>query len=124
MSVPPKQVTANPERPQVHNDEDALDLTLARNPSTTIEEVHHDIALEQVKQKLGITQAEWLRLQQEILKFLKQMKEGHKSNEDAALAFLNDTNAKDRFFGLLAGGEAEGMLVNRAGLAWGIHDQQ
>jgi hypothetical protein len=44
-------------------------------------------------------------------------------NEDAACTFL-DAPARRTAFGMLAGGEAEGMLVNRGGLAWGINDDQ
>ena len=104
--------------------EDELDLALVLKRPTTIREVQREIVLNQVKEKLGITQAEWLRLQQEIRKFLKLSEGKDRTDEDAALLYLNDTGAKDRFFGLLAGGEAEGMLVNRAGLAWGIDDDE
>ena len=124
MSASPEQGIAKPGRVQVPDDADALDLTLGTGPSTTIGEVQREIALRPIKQELGIGQAEWLRLQQEILKFMRHENGEPRTNEDAAVAFLNDTGAKDRFFGLLAGGEAEGMLVNRAGLAWGIDDHQ
>lgn len=105
-------------------DHDTLDLALRPKPSTTILEVQRKIALGKAKRELAMTEAEWLRLQQEMVEFLKQMDGKDRTNEDAAVAFLNETGAKDRFFGMLSGGEAEGMLVNKAGFAWGINDDQ
>lgn len=81
-------------------------------------------ALKQAQRKLGIVEADWLPLQQEISKYLKSTINEYRTDTTAALAFLHDTGANDRFFGLQAGEEAEGMLVNRAKLAWGFDDDQ
>lgn len=124
MSATPDQVVMTPKRTLVADGDDTLELPLRPKPSTTILEVQREIALRKAQRELGMTQPEWLRLQQEIVKFLKEMDGKDRTNEDVAVAFLNDTGAKDRFFGMLAGEEPEGMLVNRAGLAWGINDDQ
>lgn len=81
-------------------------------------------SLQQAQRKLGIVEADWLPLQQEISKYLKSTIDEYRTDTTAALAFLHDTGAKDRFFGLQTGEEAEGMLVNRAKLAWGFDDDQ
>ncbi|KAI9877437.1 MAG: hypothetical protein M1830_003894 [Pleopsidium flavum] len=124
MSISPEQATATPKRRKAMHNDDPLNLALATKQSTTILEVKRDLALQQAKNKLGVSQAEWLRLQQELLKFLKHDEGMYSTDEDAAYAFLDVTGAKDRFFGMLAGGEADGMLVNRGGLAWGIDDDK
>ncbi len=124
MSAAQDRTNIAPTEAHRTENEDCLDLALATKKPTTIREVQRDFALQQAKTKLGVSQAEWLRLQQEILKFLKQDPEDYGTNEDLAIVFLHDTDAKDRFFGLLSGGEAEGMLVNRGGLAWGIDDDE
>jgi len=124
MSTPPEQDTATPKKRKATHNDDPLNVALATKQSRTILEVQRALTLRQAKDKLGVTQAEWLRQQQEVLKFLKRDEGEYSTDEDAAYAFLDGTGAKDRFFGMLAGGEAEGMLVNRGGLAWGINDDQ
>jgi hypothetical protein len=124
MPAPPEQGLPGPELTRVHDDEDTSVLAFARGPPNSIEEVQRRISLQQAKRKLGIVEADWLPLQQEISKYLKSTIDEYRTNTTAALAFLHDTGAKDRYFGLVADEEAEGMLVNRAGLAWGFDDDQ
>ena len=126
MSATSGQFVTKPERHHAdgNGNEGRLDLTIATEPSTTIHEIKRELVLRAVKEELGITQEGWLRLQHEIVEFLNE-KGGEKgTDEDAALAFLNDTGAKDRFFGFLSGRKAEGMLVNRDVLAWGVDDDR
>ena len=104
--------------------DDRLNFKLALKPATTVDGLVQSLALGNVKEELCMSSAEWLRFQQEIVKFLDQGEWLYESYNEAAYAFLEGTGANERFFGILPGAEAEGMLINRGGLAWDLDNDR
>lgn len=104
--------------------DDRLKLKLALKPASTATGLVQSLALVDVQEELCMSSAEWLRFQQEIIRFLDQGEWLYLSYHEAAYAFLEGTGANERFFGMLAGAEAEGLLVNRGGLAWDLDNDR
>ena len=104
--------------------DDRLNLKLAFKPANTATGLVQSLALVDAKEELCMSSAEWLRFQQEIIRFLGSAEWLYESCREAAYAFLEGTGANERFFGMLAGGEAEGLLVNRGGLAWDLDNDR
>lgn len=110
--------------PATARPDDRLKLKLSLGPATTATGLVQSLALVDAKEELCMSSAEWLRFQQEIIRFLDQGEWLYQSYHEAAYAFLEGTGANERFFGLLPGAEAEGLLINRGGLVWDLDNDR
>lgn len=110
--------------PATARTDDRLNLKLSLGLATTATGLVQSMALDNAKEELCMSSAEWLRFQQEIIRFLAQGEWLYHSYHEAAYAFLEGTGANERFFGMLPGGEAEGLLINRGGLAWDLDNDR
>lgn len=110
--------------PATARTDDRLKLKLSLGPATTATGLVQRLALVDAKEELCMSSAEWLRFQQEIIRFLDQGEWLYQSYHEAAYAFLEGTGANERFFGMLPGAEAEGLLINRGGLAWDLDNDR
>lgn len=90
--------------------------------------LYHDIILRETKKALGVDENGWTALLQDVKKFLER-RGGAGMADDGNLAdqFLNSgkkVKMGDKYFGILPGAEAEGLLINEGGWCWGLEDEK
>ncbi len=108
--------------------DDIIDYGAQPLMPVTSTSIYHDIILSDTKTALGVDKNGWAALQQDVKKFLARGGgAGKDDNVEVAKQFLESggrVKMGDKYFGILPGAEAEGLLINEGGWCWGLEDDK